>query len=234
MNTNKIIFLIWASGSWKSTIEQQFLIEDSYLYGNFYHIISHATRKPRTGEVDGEDYYFISENKFKEMYNNNEFIQTIWHAWTYKGSTYIEWHNKLEKGNIIMPVLLPSALELKKNLINIDKDILNNIYIIYIDISEEEALKRMISRYSIDFNICKTDLMNLYLKYIEDKEFIINKYEKWLYDVCEEINERLKDIKNLNADWIYNYANYVLKVDNKEKKDVYNEFLEIIEDIFKR
>jgi len=233
MNKNKIIFLIWASGSWKSTIEQQFLIEDSYLYGNFYHITSHATRKPRVGEIDGKDYYFINEDKFKEMYNNNEFIQTIWHAGTYKGSTYIEWQNKLEKGNIIMPVLLPSAIELKKNLMNIDENIKNNIYIIYIDISEEEALSRMVSRYSIDHNIDKKDLMNIYLEYLENKDFK-HKYETWLYNVCEEINERLKDIKDLNASWIYEYANYVLKVDNKEKKDVYNEFLEIIEDIFKR
>lgn len=37
--------------------------------------ISYTTRKPRSGEVDGVDYYFVSEEKFKEMIERGEFAE---------------------------------------------------------------------------------------------------------------------------------------------------------------
>lgn len=37
--------------------------------------VSHTTRKPRITEMDGIDYYFISEKKFQEMIDNDEFAE---------------------------------------------------------------------------------------------------------------------------------------------------------------
>lgn len=37
--------------------------------------ISYTTRKPRGGEVDGVDYYFVSEERFKEMIERGEFAE---------------------------------------------------------------------------------------------------------------------------------------------------------------
>lgn len=37
--------------------------------------ISYTTRKPRSGEVDGVDYYFVSEERFKEMIERGEFAE---------------------------------------------------------------------------------------------------------------------------------------------------------------
>lgn len=37
--------------------------------------ISHTTRKPRKGEQDGVDYYFISEEKFREGIANNRWVE---------------------------------------------------------------------------------------------------------------------------------------------------------------
>ena len=37
--------------------------------------VSHTTRKPRSGEVDQEDYFFISEKEFSRMSTNNEFLE---------------------------------------------------------------------------------------------------------------------------------------------------------------
>ena len=35
---------------------------------NSYNIsISHTTRKPRTDEIDGQDYFFVSQEKFKNL-----------------------------------------------------------------------------------------------------------------------------------------------------------------------
>ena len=42
---------------------------------NFYTSISHTTRKPRVNEVDGVDYFFVKEKKFKNLIKNNKFLE---------------------------------------------------------------------------------------------------------------------------------------------------------------
>ena len=37
--------------------------------------ISHTTRKPRPNEVDGKDYFFVSENKFNLLIKDNSFFE---------------------------------------------------------------------------------------------------------------------------------------------------------------
>ena len=39
------------------------------------HSISYTTRKPRPGELDGRDYYFIAENRFREMVEAGDFAE---------------------------------------------------------------------------------------------------------------------------------------------------------------
>jgi len=39
------------------------------------HSISYATRKPRTGEIDGRDYYFVSQERFQEMIKAGDFAE---------------------------------------------------------------------------------------------------------------------------------------------------------------
>ena len=42
---------------------------------NFQISISHTTRKPRTNEENGKDYFFISEEEFKNLINNKAFLE---------------------------------------------------------------------------------------------------------------------------------------------------------------
>ena len=37
--------------------------------------ISHTTRTPRSNEVDGVDYYFITKSKFEELINKKKFYE---------------------------------------------------------------------------------------------------------------------------------------------------------------
>jgi guanylate kinase len=39
------------------------------------HSISYATRKPRPGEIDGRDYYFVSQERFREMIQAGDFAE---------------------------------------------------------------------------------------------------------------------------------------------------------------
>ena len=50
-------------------------------------IITTTTRKMRKGEVDGRDYFFVSPDKFKEMIDNDEFVEYTFYNNNYYGST---------------------------------------------------------------------------------------------------------------------------------------------------
>ncbi len=59
------------SGAGKTTLAERLLKGDPRLKLS----ISATTRKPRPGEVDGKDYYFVSEAEFLRMRDNNEFLE---------------------------------------------------------------------------------------------------------------------------------------------------------------
>lgn len=60
-----IIVLLGASGSGKSTIENELATHHGYKK-----IISYTTRTRRDGETDGKDYYFTDNNTFAGMINS--------------------------------------------------------------------------------------------------------------------------------------------------------------------
>ena len=55
--------------------------------------VSHTTRLPRNNEVDGEDYHFVTENKFKEMIVNGDFIEYMEFNGWYYGQTETDFDN---------------------------------------------------------------------------------------------------------------------------------------------
>lgn len=78
---HKIIIITAPSGSGKTSITRYLLAK----YPLLSFSISAATRKPRSGEVDGEQYYFMSEEQFKTKINDNEFVE--WEM-VYEGNYY--------------------------------------------------------------------------------------------------------------------------------------------------
>ena len=67
---NKILILISPSSCGKDYIVRK-LISDH----NFNPLISHTTRPIRPKEKNGQDYYFISDAQFKQMIDNDLFIE---------------------------------------------------------------------------------------------------------------------------------------------------------------
>ena len=64
-NSKKLIILTGPSGVGKGTIVKKILDMDT----NIWLSVSATTRKPREGEIDGNEYYFLSERLFKNMIN---------------------------------------------------------------------------------------------------------------------------------------------------------------------
>lgn len=67
------------SGAGKSTISRELLASDDSLAMS----VSATTRPPRPGEVDGEHYFFVSQDRFKEMVAENGFLE---HATVFENS----------------------------------------------------------------------------------------------------------------------------------------------------
>ncbi len=70
--TEGLVFVVSApSGAGKTTLCRA--ITDSL--ENLTHSISYTTRKPRSGEIDGRDYYFVSEERFRSMIDAGDFAE---------------------------------------------------------------------------------------------------------------------------------------------------------------
>src|SRR5215831_17189567 len=66
-----ILFVISApSGAGKTT-----LVEAIRQTSNLFYSVSCTTRAPRAGEIDGQDYRFLSEADFRERSGKGEFLE---------------------------------------------------------------------------------------------------------------------------------------------------------------
>jgi guanylate kinase len=66
------LFVVAApSGAGKSSLVKNLLELDSHLSVS----VSHTTRKPRGQEVDGREYWFIDEARFREMVAADDFVE---------------------------------------------------------------------------------------------------------------------------------------------------------------
>ena len=67
-----LLVLSGPSGVGKGTVKSA-IVENKVF--PFEYSVSMTTRKPRPGEVNGKDYYFVSEGRFKEAINNGELLE---------------------------------------------------------------------------------------------------------------------------------------------------------------
>ena len=92
-NKGVMVILSSPSGAGKTTLVKLLSEEDKYKIS-----ISHTTRKPRLNEKNGIDYFFVEKKKFKEMINNNEFLEYAEVFNNYYGTTNKNVFLNLDKG----------------------------------------------------------------------------------------------------------------------------------------
>ncbi len=72
MKKGILVILSGPSGVGKGTV-RSYLMKDQSL--NLSFSVSMTTRKPRLGEVEGKDYFFVSNERFLEAIKNNELLE---------------------------------------------------------------------------------------------------------------------------------------------------------------
>ena len=108
-NDGTMIILSSPSGAGKTT-----LVSLLSKLNNFEVSISHTTRKPRPNEKPDKDYYFVSEQDFKRLIKNEEFLEYAKVFDNFYGTTRTPVINKLNKGtNILFDIDWQGADQIK-------------------------------------------------------------------------------------------------------------------------
>jgi guanylate kinase len=111
--TGKLIIFSAPSGAGKTSIVKAILESNQ----NLGFSISATSRSTiREGEVNGEDYYFLSPEEFKRKIDNDEFVE--WEE-VYNGTHYGTLNNELERiwslgKHVIFDIDVQGGLNLKK------------------------------------------------------------------------------------------------------------------------
>ena len=69
-NQNILVILSSPSGVGKTTLTKKI----QQKYSSFKLSVSHTTRAARSNEVDGVDYYFVSQEKFEKLIKEKNFM----------------------------------------------------------------------------------------------------------------------------------------------------------------
>jgi len=110
-NPKKLIIITGPSGVGKGTVVKAILKKDI----NIWLSISATTRKPRNGEEDGKDYYFLTTKKFKEMINNEMFLEWAEFAGNYYGTPINKINEKIKYGSkVILEIEVEGACQVRE------------------------------------------------------------------------------------------------------------------------
>jgi len=108
-NDGVMIILSSPSGAGKTTLVNLLSKLD-----NFEISISHTTRKPRPNEIPNKDYFFVSEDKFKRLIKNQEFLEYAKVFDNYYGTSRTPVIQNLEKNqNVIFDIDWQGADQIK-------------------------------------------------------------------------------------------------------------------------
>jgi len=99
------------SGAGKGTICKALLNKNDQIKLS----VSATTRKPRTGEVDGVNYFFIEKEKFTQMIENGEFLEYAQIYDNFYGTPKAAIMECLEKGqDVILEIEMQGASQIKE------------------------------------------------------------------------------------------------------------------------
>lgn len=102
------------SGSGKSTLLKKLLTE----HGKWFSLsVSHTTRKPRPGEVNGKDYHFVTRDDMEKAIADGEFIEHTEFSGNMYGTSKQAVRDVMDNGRIC---ILDIEIEGVKNVKNTD------------------------------------------------------------------------------------------------------------------
>lgn len=111
-NTGQLIVISAPSGSGKGTIINHLLENDNK---NRWLSVSTTSRPPRTNDIPGETYNFVSTEEFQELIKQDFFVEYTNYAGNYYGTPKKSIKEKLDAGiDVILEIEIEGAANIKK------------------------------------------------------------------------------------------------------------------------
>lgn len=180
MKRGILFVLSGPSGVGKGTVLDN-LMKD---YNDINYSISATTRTPREGEINGDDYFFVSKEKFEEMKEKNQFLETARVHGNYYGTPrhYVE--ECLSKGeDIILEIDIQGAKQIKE-------EFNDAVYIFLLPPNYEELKTRLEKRNSESAESLKRRL--------ENASEEISEVENYDYSIVnDKVEDTVKEVKRV-------------------------------------
>lgn len=183
----KFIVISGPGGVGKDTIAKELVKRTNIIYS-----VSMTTRKIRSNEVDGKDYFFVDKNTFEDNIKNNNILEYTFFNGNYYGTPRDFVFNNIDKGIDVIAVLdIKGALNIEK--------IYPSAISIFIMPPTFEELERRIRERGTD----SEDVIRQRLKIAKEEIKNSNKYDYVVINntvdkSVEEIINIIKKEKNIN------------------------------------
>ena len=113
MKNGILVVISGPSGAGKGTIVGRILKE----LDNIGFSTSMTTRSPREGEVEGRDYFFVTEEEFKKAIEEDAFVEYANVHGNYYGTPKSEVASRLGRGmNVLLDIDVQGAMNVKKQM----------------------------------------------------------------------------------------------------------------------
>ena len=111
MTTGSLFIITAASGTGKTSLVKQLLATTNDLAVS----VSHSTRAPRPGEVDGQHYHFVSREVFQDMIARGDFLEFADVFDNFYGTSQASVDKMLASGlDVILEIDWQDALQVQK------------------------------------------------------------------------------------------------------------------------
>jgi len=199
VNKKGLLFIVSApSGAGKTTLCKE--LASSPAVGSLRHSVSHTTRGKRPGEMEGEHYYFVSEDKFAAIRDSGGFVE-----WAkVHGNLYGTSRAELERifaggGDVILDIDTQGAAKVRESGTG-------GVFIFILPPSMQELEKRLRSRNSDDEDEIRRRLARAVeeIKSFGMYDYIIvnDNMLKALDELAAVVKAERRKLQNVDPEWI--------------------------------